>query len=255
MMRRLSFALVVLVAMAWVGGSSASARPPATEPGNSPVVRGIVQSVSQNGLVVRTLDGSTVRVAVDETTRIRVNDKPASILAIQPGFVVVVTQHGNAPVTIDAYGSTLAPARVRPVVGTLRLPTATSLLLAVPGHGSERFALDPASRILVDGKVGSTGQLVAGDVAVVRPAAGGPKTAYEVDAFSAPRVYGGTIASVTATTLAVRTRPGRLLLFRKVSFGRFYLNGSSASAARLRAGLVVVVRTTSRRELWAFASA
>src|SRR5579862_2850379 len=95
-MRRLSISLVLLVALAWVGSSSASARPPAKGPGNSSVVRGIVQSVSQNELVVRTLDGSTVRVAVDPSTRIRVNGQPASILAIRPGFVVVVTQHGNA---------------------------------------------------------------------------------------------------------------------------------------------------------------
>jgi hypothetical protein len=254
-MRRLTFALVAVAALAWAGSGSASARPSAKGPGSSSVVRGIVQSLSQNELVVRTLDGSTVRVAVDANTRIRVNDKPASILAIQPGFVVVLTQHGNAPLTVDAYGATLVPAGVRPVVGTLRLSTAASVLLSVPGHGGDRFALDPASRIFVDGKVGSTGRLVAGDVVVVRPAAGESKTAYEVDAFSHPGAYGGTIASVTSTTLAVRTRPGRLLRFRMASFERLYLNGASASAARLRVGLVVVVRGTPRRELWAFASA
>jgi hypothetical protein len=53
----------------------------------------------------------------------------------------------------------------------------------------------------------------------------------------------------------VRTWTGHLLRYPVTSFGRIYLNGSPASAARLHAGLVVVVRTDPRRELWAFASA
>lgn len=253
-MRRLLVAVVVLVALGWFDGSSAWAQRPAGAPANPSVVRGIVQSVSSDELVVRALDGSTIRVAIAANTRVRVNDKPASILAIQPGFVVVVAQHGHAPLAIDAYGSTLALARGRPVVGTLRLATAGSLSIAVPKRGSMSFALDPASRILVNGKAASSGQLVAGDVAVVRRAAGRPTTVYEVDAFS-PRVFGGTIASVTPRTVAVRTQSGGLLRFSVPSLGRIYLNGSSASVARLHAGLAVVVRTAPTRGLWAFAAA
>jgi hypothetical protein len=208
--------------------------------------------VSPDELVVRTLDGSTVTFAVDATARIRVNNKPASIAAIHQGFVVVVTQRGQAPLTIDAYGPTLARAHVRPLVGTIRTLTADSMVLAAAGRSSVTFAVDPGSRIFVDGKTSSGDRLAAGDVAVVRPAAGVARTAYEVDAFSGGRLYGGTIVSVTPTKLGVRVRPGRVLRFRVASLGRIYLNDSAAGTARLHAGLVVVVRTAPRHELWAF---
>ena len=263
-MCRRSLLVALLPALAWAcvgsastalasGGAGTRAPAiPAIAPGNPSSVRGIVQSVSPGELVVRALDGSTITVAVDASARVRVNDTPAPLLAIRPGFVVVVTQHGQAPLTIDAYGAARAPAHVRPLVGTVRSVSADSLVLVVPGRGSVAFVLDSAGRILVDGKASAAAQVAVGSVAAVRPAAGAPRVVYELDAFSPPRVYGGTIAAVTATKLVVRVRPGRQLRFRVVSLGRIYLNGSAASPGRLRPGLSVVVRTAPHGEVWAF---
>ena len=53
--------------------------------------RGIVQSVSATGLVLKTLDGGRVAVRVDAKTRVFVNGTSASLHRLAPGFVAVVT--------------------------------------------------------------------------------------------------------------------------------------------------------------------
>jgi hypothetical protein len=64
----------------------------AKSPGPSrgePTARGVVQSVSARAVVLKELDGSSVSVPVDATTRVFVDGKPASLGAVKPGFLVV----------------------------------------------------------------------------------------------------------------------------------------------------------------------
>jgi hypothetical protein len=114
---RAAVALAALVCGAPVA-VGATPRPAAAAADRSPVSssrdrasteRGIVQSVTASGLVLKTLDGSTVSVAVDRRTHVLVDGRAASILAIRPGFVVVVSLRGasgQAALQIEAFSST-----------------------------------------------------------------------------------------------------------------------------------------------------
>ena len=57
--------------------------------------RGIVQSVSASGIVLKVLDGTTLAIPIDGKTRVFLNGRQASILDIEPGVVAVVTYDGG----------------------------------------------------------------------------------------------------------------------------------------------------------------
>ncbi len=67
--------------------------------------RGIVQSVSASQIVLRELDGSSVGLAVDGTTRVLLNGSPAQFTDIRPGFVAAVGHNGERPALfVRAFG-------------------------------------------------------------------------------------------------------------------------------------------------------
>ena len=162
---------------------------------------GIVQSVSASELVLKTLDRSTLAVRIDKRTRAFVNGKPASILAVEPGFVAVVTakdeQQGG-----KAKGIGKGKPKERPTgnegrevwafapqheqgarldLGVVRSLTPGAIVLGKAGGGSVAIALDARTRVFVNGKAGSIHDLEPGFVAVVRRLLGRP--AREVWAF------------------------------------------------------------------------
>jgi len=74
-----------------------SPKPSRSLPSHVRTDRGIVQSVSATGLVLKTLDGGAVAVRVDAKTRVSVNGKPASLPEVEPGFVAVVAYTVGKP--------------------------------------------------------------------------------------------------------------------------------------------------------------
>lgn len=264
--------------LVWSGSSSAgSAGKPADLPaGNTPSTsrdrpsseRGIVQSVSADGLVLKTLDGSTVAVAVDARTRVLVDGHPASILDVRPGFVAVVTERGKsgqAAQEVDAFSPAHTPPHSgKPLAGVLRTVSHNRLVLVSEGK-SVTMVIDGATQLHLDGEPSSISELKAGLVVVVRPTAdsskdNGKKKAIhlrELFAFSPPRqasahLYRGTIATVTGQAIALRTEGGGTVRIAVTAKTRVFFNGARGSIGQLKPGFVTVARTGARRELWAF---
>lgn len=87
--------------------------------------RGIVQTVSQRGLELRTLDGAIVSVRVDARTRVTVNKRRASLTDVGRGFVAVVR--------IDDRGL----ARELQAFGVVAVPDVSKLGKPDRGRGSK----------------------------------------------------------------------------------------------------------------------
>jgi len=112
--RRLAALVVVLASLTLTGTASAGPR-------GLTVDRGIVQSVSASQIVLRELDGSSVPLAVDGSTRVLLNGRPAQLADLQPGFVAAVFHNGSRPArVVRAFG------RARSIVDRGVIATASS---------------------------------------------------------------------------------------------------------------------------------
>ena len=60
-------------------------------------VQGVVQSLNGSAVVVRQLDGSTVTVGINRSTRITIDGRPGKITDVKPGFVLVTTVKAGQP--------------------------------------------------------------------------------------------------------------------------------------------------------------
>lgn len=228
-----------------------------------------MQSVSANGLVLKTLDGSTITVAVDAHTRVLVDGRPASLQDVRPGFVAVVTERGKSgqAAEVDAFAtSSGTPSSSKPVVGLLRSVSHNEVVLIGLDGKSLTVAIDETTHLFLDGQRASLSRIRPGFVVVVRfrPASSsdnGKKNAArpsDLFAFSRPRqasdhIYGGTLAVVTGQAVALRTQVGivRIVVTAKT---RVFVNGARGSIRRLKPGFVAVARTGGHRELWGFGS-
>jgi hypothetical protein len=180
-------ACALALAVGWSAPAAAGtlpqpANPPAKMVAGSPrdrpgSERGVVQSVSASGLMLKTLDGSTVAAAVDARTRVLIDGKPASILDVHPGFVAVVR-----PGTATGNGSgqkagelrevfAFAPARQRGAhlySGAVASVSVHAIALRARSGGTFRLALAANTRVFLDGTPASIDAVEPGDVAVVR---------------------------------------------------------------------------------------
>jgi hypothetical protein len=276
--RRIGFAGVCALACAlawsgaaWAGNVSTPAKTvPAATSDRPASERGVVQSVSTSGLVLKRLDGSTVAVAVDERTRVLIDGKPASILDVRPGFVAAVSFRGatgHVALEVDAFSTPPVPVRVESAAGIVRSVSPAELVLFSLGGSTVRVSLAGETRVVLDGKPASVADLRPGFVAVVRPQAPTgngrgkkPGGARSVFAFApagqrGAHLYFGGVVSVS--THAVVLRAGARGTFRvALAAGTLvYVDGKRASIRGVQPGGVAVVRTGSRRELWAFAAA
>lgn len=261
---------------AWAGNGSKPTSPPAkTVPaatGDRPSSeRGVVQSVSAGGLVLKRLDGSTVAVAVDKRTRVLIDGKPASILDVRPGFVAVVSfrgASGQAALEVDAFSTSAAlPARVESAAGIVRSVSQAELVLRSLDGSTVRVSLAGETRVLLDGKPASVADLRPGFVAVVRPQAptgngqgkkpGGARSVFAFAPASqrGAHLYSGVVVAVSVHAIVLRAGAGGTFRVALAARTLVFVDGKRASIRGVRPGGVAVVRTGSRRELWAFAAA
>jgi hypothetical protein len=63
------------------------------------LVQGVVQQVSAKAVVLRQLDGTVVSVPVDRKTQIFVDNRPAQLAAVRPGYVVTASWAGGKAAT------------------------------------------------------------------------------------------------------------------------------------------------------------
>lgn len=149
-------------------GPQAKAPPPRGEGKvKSGTGKGIVQSVSAQAIVLRELDGSTVRVPVASSTHVFVDGKRASLRDVKAGFVASAAWRGGKPARVLHAFDLSGPNAVR--VGVVDSVSARSLVVTGTGGPPVSIVVDAKTRIFVDGKRATLAAVKAG-YTVVLPA-------------------------------------------------------------------------------------
>ena len=157
MRSRLTLVTVLLLG-ALLAAGAASARM-----GNLVLDKGIVQSGSSNQVVLRALDGSTIPITVGPRTKVFLNDQPAPLSAIQPGYVAGAMHDGSRPALyIRAVGK--APLVVDK--GVIAQVSPGSLVLRTPA-GPVTIAVGPSTSVQLNGQAATLGDLRPGYIAEV----------------------------------------------------------------------------------------
>lgn len=131
--------------------------------GNPVLDRGIVQSVSAGQVVLRALDGSTIPITVGPKTKVFLNDAPAPLSAIQPGYVVGALHDGSRPaVYVRAVGRAVLVVDKGVIVSV----SATSLVLRT-GAGPITITVGPSTAVQLNGRSATLADLRPGYAAEV----------------------------------------------------------------------------------------
>jgi hypothetical protein len=152
-----------------VPGGSHGKAPPARGPGNAKAGagKGIVQSVSATAIVLRELDGSTVRIPVAANTHVFVNGLRASLRDVRAGFVASAVWKAGKPARVlqafDQSGPKAVSVEVVDSVST------GAVVVTGTGGSTVSIRVDAKTRVLVDGKPSTLAAVRAG-YTVVRTA-------------------------------------------------------------------------------------
>lgn len=158
----LAAAVVTALAAVMFGGPSAAM---AAKPVKAGARKGIVQSVSPKAIVLRELDGSTVRIPVALKTRVFVDGKRATLGSVRRGFVVSVTWTPGKPARVlQAFNLSTQHAVTVGVVdslsdGVLEVTTADGSALSIP--------VNAKTHVLVDGKKATLAAVKTGYTVVI----------------------------------------------------------------------------------------
>jgi hypothetical protein len=110
--------------------------------------RGIVQSVSGTQIVLRELDGSSVSLTVNATTRVLLNGSPAQLTDIEPGFVAAVAHNGPRPARfVRAFGRVAANVDR----GVIESASAGQFALRRPDGSLLVLRITPFTRVRLNG--------------------------------------------------------------------------------------------------------
>ena len=93
-------AVMVAFAAVVLAGPSVAEAATFAKPARADARKGIVQSVSPKAIVLRELDGSTVRVPVGRGTRVFVDGKRAALRNVRAGFVASATWAAGRPARV-----------------------------------------------------------------------------------------------------------------------------------------------------------
>jgi hypothetical protein len=125
--------------------------------------RGVVQSVSSAQVVLRALDGSTITITIGPKTRVFLNNDPAPLSSIQPGYVAGALHDGSRPaVYLRAVGR--APFVVDK--GVIVSVSSTSLTLRTSG-GVVMITVGPGTTVVLNGQSANLGDLRPGYAAEI----------------------------------------------------------------------------------------
>lgn len=152
-----------------VPAGSQGKAPPARGPGNAKAGagKGIVQSVSATAIVLRELDGSTVRIPVAANTHVFVNGLRASLRDVRAGFVASAVWKAGKPARVLQAFDLSGPKAVS--VGVVDSVSTGALVVTGTGGSTVSIRVDAKTRVLVDGKPSTLAAVRAG-YTVVRSA-------------------------------------------------------------------------------------
>ncbi len=136
--------------------------------------QGIVQTVAGRAVVLRELDGSTVTVPVNSSTKVFVDGVRASLANVTPGFVASASwKAGEAAGRLQAFDPSATVAVVESV-------SARALMVRNAAGETVTVRVTPTTRVLVDGKPATLARVAVGDTLVMNAAGQGRKTATEL---------------------------------------------------------------------------
>ena len=153
--------LVALGGVALAGPSVAEAAAPA-KPAKAGARKGIVQSVSPRAIVLRELDGSTVRIPVALSTRVFVDGRLAALQNIKRGFVATAKWNALRPARVLQAFNLSGPHAVRVGVvdalsdGILDVTLSDGSTLSIPVNARTHVLLDGKRATLAAVKTGYT---------------------------------------------------------------------------------------------------
>jgi hypothetical protein len=156
--------LVALVAVALAGPAVAEAAAPA-KPAKPGARKGIVQSVSPRAIVLRELDGRTVRVRVAPSTRVFVDGRRATLNDIRRGFVATATGSAGKPARVLQAFNLSGQHAVR--VGIVDSLSNGVLEVTLTGGGTLSIAVNAKTHVLVDGKRATLAAVKTGYTVVI----------------------------------------------------------------------------------------
>ena len=168
--------LVALGAVALAGPSVAEAAAPA-----KPAKAGarIVQSVSPRAIVLRELDGSTVRIPVALSTRVFVDGRLATLQNIKRGFVATATWTAGKPARVLQAFNLSGPHAVR--VGVVDALSDGVLDVTLSDGSTLSIPVNAKTHVLLDGKRTTLAAVKTGYTVVIPPQSSkGNKPAHEL---------------------------------------------------------------------------
>lgn len=128
------------------GGAAAAARPGPARGEQS--AQGVVQSVSARAVVLKRLDGSSVRVPVSAQTRVLVDGKTALLGDVKPGFLVSASWKAGTPTTeLQALSPHAAAA-----LTTVRSVLADAVVVTAADGTTVRIRVGAKTRVFLDGR-------------------------------------------------------------------------------------------------------
>jgi hypothetical protein len=173
---------IVAVSVALAAGAPAGAAPPNGNPSNSSHTptnaakppqahgpqqtdQGVVQSVSATEVVLKALDGSSVTVPVDGSTRVLVDGKVGTLQAVKPGFVAVATwKPGKAAQALQAFD--LSP-KSGERLATVKSVSSTRVVVTGANGGTITIHANVRTHVFLDGRPSALRSIVSGDTLVV----------------------------------------------------------------------------------------
>ena len=170
--------LVALGAVALAGPSVAEAAAPA-KPAKAGARKGIVQSVSPRAIVLRELDGSTVRIPVALSTRVFVDGRLATLQNIKRGFVATATWTAGKPARVLQAFNLSGPHAVR--VGVVDALSDGVLDVTLSDGSTLSIPVNAKTHVLVDGKRATLATVKTGYTVVIpAQSSKGNKPAHEL---------------------------------------------------------------------------
>lgn len=184
LLRGLPAVLVLIAALA--AGPPAGAAPPSGTQSSKPAQsqgnpskppqghgpqetdQGVVQSVSASEVVLKTLDGSSVTVPVDGSTRVLVDGKLGTLQAVKPGFVAVAKwKAGKAAQQLQAFDLS---AKSGERLATVKSVSSTRVVVTGANGGTVTIHANARTHVFLDGRPAALRSIDAGDTLVVTAA-------------------------------------------------------------------------------------
>ena len=165
------FAVVALTAPSFAEAATFAGphgkSPPARGAGKAKAgaAKGIVQSVSAKAIVLKELDGRTVRVPIASSTQVFVDGKRASLRDVRAGFVASAAWKAGKPARVFQAFDLSGRDAVR--VGVVDSVSTDVLVVKETGGTTMSITVNAKTRVLIDGKRGKLADVKAGYTVVL----------------------------------------------------------------------------------------